>query len=74
MYLHGISDTVFDLPALFYPLPLTYGLSVSDGPVLVIDEVITGQFLELALPSSTVSVLTNGLANKADTAVIKKYK
>ena len=71
MYLHGISDTVFDLPALFYPLPLTYGLSVSDGPVLVIDEVITGQFLELALPSSTVSVLTNGLANKADTAVIK---
>ena len=71
MYLHGISDTVFNSPALFYPLPLTYGLAVSDGPILVIDNLITGALLSIALPPATVSVISNGLANRADTALIK---
>ena len=71
MYLHGLSDTLFNSPALFYPLPLTYLLSVSDGPILVIDNVITGPLLNTALPSATVSALSNGLADRADTAIIK---
>lgn len=71
MYLHGLSDTLFNSPALFYPLPLTYSLTVSDGPILVIDNVITGPLLNTALPPTTVSLLTNGLADRADTAIIK---
>ena len=71
MYLHGLSDTLFNSPALFYPLPLTYSLVASDGPILVIDNVITGPLLNTALPSATVSVLSNGLADRADTAIIK---
>ena len=71
LFIHGINDTVFHSPTLFYPLPLTYGLTISDGPILIIDNVITGPLLSLALPPSTVSTLSNGLANRADTALIK---
>ena len=71
MYIHGINDTVFATPALYYPLPLTYPLIISDGPSLVIDNVITGALLNIALPAATVASLTNGLANSADTAVVK---
>jgi hypothetical protein len=76
-FMLGKGDTVFHSPALFYPLPLTYSLNVSDGPILVIDNVITdnyffpGFLLSSYLPSSTVDSLSNGLANKADTALIK---
>jgi hypothetical protein len=44
---------------------------MSDGPILIIDNVITGSLLSMALPPSTVATLSNGLANKADTALIK---
>ena len=71
MYIHGINDTVFATPALYYPLPLTYPLTISDGPSLVIDNVITGALLNIALPAATEASLTNGLANSADTAVVK---
>jgi len=71
LFMHGVDDTVFHSPTLFYPLPLTYNLSMSDGPILIIDNVITGSLLSLALPPSTVATLSNGLANKADTALIK---
>ena len=71
VFLHGIGDTVFSSPALFYPLPLTYGLNISDGPIVVIDTAITGPFLSVAIPPATVVVLSNGLANRADTALIE---
>ena len=54
LFIHGINDTVFHSPTLFYPLPLTYGLTISDGPILIIDNVITGPLLSLALPPSPV--------------------
>ncbi len=71
IFVLGVSDTLFNSPALFLPLPLTYGMSITDGPIVVIDELITGTFLDLALPSSIVSLLTNNLANRADTALVK---
>ena len=71
VFLHGVGDTVFSSPALFYPLPLTYGLNISDGPIVVIDTAITGPFLSVAIPPATVVVLSNGLANRADTALIE---
>jgi len=69
--MHGIGDTVFSSPALFYPLPLTYGLNISDGPIVVIDTAITGPFLSMAIPPLNVVALSSGLANRADTALIQ---
>ena len=71
VFLHGVGDTVFSSPALFYPLPLTYGLNISDGPIVVIDTAITGPFLSIAIPPATVVALSNGLANRSDTALIE---
>jgi hypothetical protein len=71
LYIHGISDTVFNSPALYLPLQLTYGLTISDGPIVVIEDVITGVLLSTAIPPATVDVLTNGLGNRADTALIQ---
>ena len=71
VFLHGVGDTVFSSPALFYPLPLTYGLNISDGPIVVIDTAISGSFLSLVIPPATVVALSNGLANRADTALIQ---
>jgi len=71
VFMHGVGDTVFNSPALFYPLPLTYGINLSDGPILVIDTAIAGPFLSAAIPPSTVAALTNGIANRADTALIE---
>ena len=71
LFIHGISDTVFSTPAVFLPLPLSYGLSTTDGPIVVIEEEITGAFLSAALPPAIISSLTNGLANQADTALIQ---
>ena len=71
VYAHGVGDTVFNSPALFYPLPLTYNLNVSDGPIVVIDTALTGPLLSLAIPPALVSSLSQGLANRADTALIK---
>ena len=70
-FMHGVGDTVFNSPALFYPLPLTYGLTISDGPIVVIDTAITGPFLSMAIPPSNVVALTNNFANRADTALIQ---
>ena len=52
VYVYGFNDTVFNLPALFLPLPLTFGLSVTDGPIVVVEDYITGPFLSIALPAS----------------------
>ena len=71
VYVYGLNDTVFNLPALFLPLPLTFGLSVTDGPIVVVEDYITGPFLSIALPASAVATLTNNLANIADTALIQ---
>ena len=71
VFLHGVGDTVFSSPALFYPLPLTYGLNISDGPIVVIDTAIFGPFLSSFIPPATVIALSNGLANRADTALIE---
>ena len=71
VFLHGVGDTVFSSPALFYPLPLTYGLNISDGPIVVIDTAISGSFLSLVIPPTTVVALSNGLADRADTALIQ---
>jgi len=71
VYVHGFNDTIFDVPALFLPLPLTYNLSTTDGPVVIVEEVIVGPLLSVALPAATVAALTNNLANRADTALIQ---
>ena len=71
VYVYGLNDTVFNLPALFLPLPLTFGLSVTDGPIVVVEDYITGPLLSIALPASAVATLTNNLANIADTALIQ---
>ena len=71
VYIYGLNDTVFNLPALFLPLPLTFGLSVTDGPIIVVEDYITGPLLSIALPASAVATLTNNLANIADTALIQ---
>ena len=71
LYMYGVSDTVFNSPALYLPLPLTYGLTISDGPIVVIENIITGVLLSTAIPPATVDVLTNGLGNRADTALIQ---
>tara|TARA_B100001250_G_scaffold101810_1_gene85710 strand:- start:7102 stop:8217 length:1116 start_codon:yes stop_codon:yes gene_type:complete len=71
LFLHGLGDTVFNSPALYLPLPLTYGLSLTDGPVVVIQDAVYGPFLAPYIPNALVAQLTNGLANKADTALIK---
>ena len=71
VYVYGLNDTVFNLPALFLPLPLAFGLSVTDGPVVVVENYITGPLLSIALPASTVANLTSNLANIADTALIQ---
>jgi hypothetical protein len=71
VYAHGINDTVFNAPALFLPLSLTYGLSTTDGPIIVLEEEITGPLLAIALPAVTVAALTNNIANRADTALIQ---
>ena len=71
LFLHGLGDTVFNSPALYLPLPLNYGLSVTDGPIVVIQEAVYGPFLSLQIPNAVVAQLTNGIANKADTALIK---
>ena len=71
LFLHGIGDTLFNSPALYLPLPLTYGLDVSDGPIVIIEESITGPFLSSYIPDSVVSILTGGTANRADEALIK---
>ena len=71
LYMYGVSDTVFNSPALYLPLPLTYGLTISDGPIVVIENIITGVLLSTAILPATVGVWTNGLANRADTALIQ---
>jgi hypothetical protein len=71
LFLHGLGDTVFNSPALYLPLPLTYGLSLTDGPIVIIEDIVYGPFLGNYIPDALVSQLTNGLANKADTALIK---
>ena len=70
IYLHGVGDTVFNSPVIFYPLPITYNLNITDGPVLAIDTVLTNPTLLSFIDSATVSSITNGLADKVDTAVI----
>tara|TARA_B110000444_G_scaffold234677_1_gene245178 strand:- start:496 stop:1611 length:1116 start_codon:yes stop_codon:yes gene_type:complete len=71
VFICGRNDTVFNSPALYLPLPLTYSMSLTDGPIVVIEEFITGTFLSTALPSANVATLTNNIANIADTALIQ---
>ena len=70
LYLHGLGDTVFSAPALYYPLPLTYNFSASDGPVIILDNTVSGGILSSLLDSATVASLTQGAFYSADTAVI----
>ena len=70
-YVHGTSDTIFNNPVLSLPLPLTYNLSTTDGPVTMIEQKVTGTLLSLAIPPSTVALLTSNMANRADTALIE---
>ena len=71
IFIHGVGDTAFNSPALFYPLPLTYGLTAFDGPIVIIDTAISGSFLSVVIPPATVVALSSGLANRADTALIQ---
>ena len=70
LYLQGLGDTVFSAPALYYPLPLTYNFSASDGPIVILDNTVSGGILSSLLDSSTVAGLTQGAFYSADTAVI----
>jgi len=69
----GIGDSVFQQPMMIIPLPLTYGLSFTDGPLLVLDSLIGGPMVNVLLTSQGLSaaLLTFGAAHIADSLSIQ---
>jgi len=69
----GIGDSVFQQPMMIIPLPLTYGLSYTDGPILVLDSLIGGPMVDFLLTSQGLSaaLLTFGAAHVADSLSIQ---
>ena len=68
----GIEDSVFQQGVLLLPLPLSYGIAITDGPTLVIDSVVSGNLdLLLATQGLSAFLLTGGVAHTADTLQIQ---
>ena len=68
----GIDDSVFSEPVVVLPLPLSYGSSLSDGPVTFVDSSISGPFVDLILATygQSVALISGFAAHKADTISI----
>ena len=73
IYVLGVDDSTFQQSLLLLPFPLTYGSSVTDGPVLFLDSVVSGPAVNFLLQSQGISpfMLTGGLAHIADTLNIQ---
>ena len=73
VYMLGIGDSVFQQSLMICPIPLSYGLSYTDGPLLVLDSVIGGNMVNTLLLSQGVSplMITSGSAHVADSLSIQ---
>ena len=69
----GIGDSVFQGSLMICPLPLSYGLSYTDGPSLLLDSIIGGPMVNVLLTSQglSASLLTFGAAHVADSLSIQ---
>ena len=69
----GEGDSVFQQPVVVLPLPLTYGSTYTDGPIMMLDSVIGGPVVNLMLASQgiTAAMISGGTAHTADTINIK---
>ena len=69
----GIGDSVFQGSMMLCPLPLSYGLSSTDGPALLLDSIIGGPMVNVLLTSQglSASLLTFGAAHVADSLSIQ---
>ena len=69
----GEGDSVFQQPLVVLPLPLTYGSTYTDGPIAILDSMISGPIVALALASQSVTaaMLSQGAAHTADTINIQ---
>ena len=64
----GLGDSVLQQSIMLVPLPLTYGTSFTDGPILALDSLIGGPMVNALLSSQGLSalMLTMGQAHVAD--------
>ena len=69
----GEGDSVFQQPLVILPLPLTYGSTYTDGPIAILDSMISGPIVALILASQSVTaaMLSQGAAHTADTINIQ---
>ena len=69
----GEGDSVFQQPLVVLPLPLTYGSTYTDGPIMMLDSVIGGSVVNLILASQgiTAAMISGGVAHTADTINIQ---
>ena len=69
----GEGDSVFQQPLVVLPLPLTYGATYTDGPILMLDSIIGGSVVNLILASQgiTATMISAGAAHTADTLNIR---
>ena len=69
----GEGDSVFQQPLVVLPLPLSYGSTYTDGPILMLDSIIGGSVVNLMLSSQgiTAGMISLGAAHTADTLNIQ---
>ena len=69
----GEGDSIFQEPIVVLPLPLTYGSTYTDGPIMMLDSVIGGPVVNIMLASQgiTAQMLSGGAAHTVDTINIK---
>ena len=69
----GEGDSIFQQPLVVLPLPLTYGATYTEGPILMLDSIIGGPVVNLMLASQgiTATMISGGAAHTADTLNIR---
>ena len=69
----GIDDSVFTNPVIVLPLPLNYGASIVDGPVVFVDSSIYGPFVDIILNTYgySASLISGFAAHTSDTISIR---
>lgn len=69
----GQNDSTFQAPVVVLPLPLSYGLSYTDGPITALDSMISGPSVNFLLASQglSASLITGFAAHTADTLSIQ---
>ena len=69
----GEGDSTFQQPIVMLPLPLTYGMIFTDGPISVLDSLISGPMVSLLLSTQGLSaaMISLGAAQTADTINIQ---